>query len=51
MGTFFANGILVGDIRAQRALKHQRSMDKAWVKKAAGDSWAVDIESHFRKRK
>lgn len=46
-GAFFANGILVGDIKAQRTLRHQCSHDKDWLKARAGDFWAKDIESYF----
>lgn len=47
IGTFFANGILVGDITAQHALKRQRASDKEWVKQASGEYWHTDIESFF----
>jgi len=45
--TYFANDILVGDVRSQRALIHRRSLDKEWIKAQSGEYWAVDIESHF----
>ena len=47
IGTFFANGILVGDVTAQRKLTKQRAADKEWVKQAVGKYWHQDVESHF----
>lgn len=50
VGTFYANGILVGDAYAQRNLTAQRAADKEWIKAKLGPYWATDVESHFARK-
>ena len=50
INTFFANGIQVGDMNAEKILKHKRRNDKEWVKAQVGAFWAKDVDSHFARR-
>lgn len=47
IATFFANGLLVGDINAQRALVHQRSHDIGFVKSMVPSYLHGDVEAFF----
>lgn len=51
VGSFFANGILVGDARAERAMSRANAADMDWVKKNVDESFHVDVESTFKLRK
>lgn len=50
IGAFFANSILVGDARAERALRYKCSNDITSVKNKVPESFHKDVESTFRKR-
>ncbi|MFW0716546.1 Hint domain-containing protein [Pedobacter sp. N23S346] len=50
VGTFYANGILVGDAYAQQDLTAQRAADKEWIKGQLDTYWATDVESHFARK-
>lgn len=51
VGTFFANGILVGDARAERAMRHACGRDIKWVKAHVDKRFHKDVESAFKMRK
>ena len=51
VGTYFANGILVGDIVAQRKMTEALGNDPDWVLSQLGQEWATDINSYFANRK
>jgi hypothetical protein len=51
VGQFYANGILVGDARASRAIRHRQINDIDWVKAHVPESFHKDVESTFRQRK
>lgn len=51
VGTFYANGILVGDARAERAMRYACARDADWVKAKVDDSFHTDVESTFEMRK
>jgi hypothetical protein len=50
VGQFYANGILVGDARATRAIRHRQINDIDWVKAHVPESFHKDVESTFRLR-
>jgi len=50
MGVFYANDFLVGDVNAQRILKHQRLHDINWVKNQVPEHMHVDIDSFFAEK-
>lgn len=50
-GCFFANGILVGDARAERAMHFKYAKDINWVKANVPTSFHTDVESTFAQRK
>ena len=47
IATFVANGIIVGDVNAQRALRHQRRNDIEWVKARVSPIFHTDIDNKF----
>nr|WP_315155316.1 hypothetical protein [uncultured Flavobacterium sp.] len=47
IGTFCANGILVGDINAQRVIKKLNLNDIDWVKKQVPHHLHADVETFF----
>jgi len=51
VGSFFANGILVGDARAERAMRYACAGDIDWVKANVDESFHKDVESTFEMRK
>ncbi len=51
VSSFFANGILVGDARAERAMRYACAGDIDWVKANVDDSFHKDVESTFEMRK
>lgn len=51
IGYFFANGILVGDARAERAMRYACANDIDWVKAHVDKSFHKDVESTFKMRK
>jgi hypothetical protein len=50
VGQFYANGILVGDARATRAMRYAQINDIDWVKAHVPESFHTDVESTFRRR-
>lgn len=50
VGQFFANGILVGDARAARALRHRQIQDMEFVKANVPEAFHRDVESTFKRR-
>jgi hypothetical protein len=50
VGQFYANGILVGDARAMRAIRYRRINDIDWVKSQVPESFHPDVESTFGMR-
>ena len=51
IATFIANGLLVGDINAQKALQHLRRNNIDWVKQNVPTYLHTDVESHFQDKK
>jgi hypothetical protein len=47
IATFVANGLLVGDTNAQKALQHLRRNNIAWVKQHTPSYLHTDVESYF----
>lgn len=51
IGTFYANGLQVGDINAQKAYRLILANDMAWVKKQVPDYLHKDVESFFQSKR
>ena len=49
IGVFYANDFMVGDVNAQRVLKHRRSNDINWVKSQVPEYQHVDVDAYFKK--
>lgn len=50
MGTFYANGFLVGDVNAQRILNYTRKRDIAWIKHRVPSYLHKDVDAFFENR-
>lgn len=51
MGTFLANGFLVGDVNAQTAQRKRNKKDISWVKSKVPAEFHKDVESFFEDNK
>lgn len=50
LGTFIANGFVVGDINAQRAIQYKQRNDIEWVKKQLPEYLYADAETFFKQK-
>ena len=48
IGTYIANGFIVGDINAQRVIRYKQQNDIEWVKKQLPDYLHKDAETFFK---
>ncbi len=51
IGVFYANDFMVGDINAQKVLKHRRCNDINWVKSQVPEYLHVDVDVFFKEKK
>lgn len=51
IGVFYANDFMVGDVNAQRVLRHRYSSDINWVKSQVQEYLHADVDAFFREKK